>query len=593
MPGEFAFWYTLVVVVGMLAALAFEVAETALVMIAALLLLLFGGVISPGEAFRGFSNEGMLAVAFLFVVASALNATGVFSRMTFALFGRERGIPRTKLIRLLFPVAGVSAFINNTPLVAILIPAVRSWCRRHNFPASKLLIPLSYATILGGLCTLIGTSTNLVVHGLLIDHGYPGFSFFELGRVGVPMAVIGILAISLVLHRLLPKRKEAVQQLGEEAREFVIEAKVNVAYPEIGKSIQAAGLRHLKGLFLFQIEREGRVIAPVAPTETIQVDDRLFFTGIPETIVDLQKSKGLDVVKDAHFDLKNYDSNELKTYEVVISPASPIIGKIVRDSNFRSVYDAVILAIHRSGERVNRKIGDIRLQAGDTLLILAGSEFHAKWYHSSEFSLVSTSDEVPSRTRLQAGVAMVICLVMVAAVTLELVPMAVAAAAAALLLIVTRCLPLREALAGGDLRVLVSIAGALGVAKGIENAGVAEFVALGVVKASASFGTLAVIASLYVATLVITEIVSNNAAAAMMFPIALSASSHLGMAEMPFMYAITLGASAAFATPIGYQTNLMVQGPGGYKFLDYVKIGLPLDLIVGTVCVTMIYFLFF
>jgi len=590
---DFQFWYTLLIVLAMLGALAFEVAQTALILTAALLLLVFGGVIGPGEAFQGFSNEGMLTVGFLFVVASGLHATGVFSKMTYVLFGKERGNPRSKLIRVLFPVAGISAFINNTPLVAILIPAVRSWCRRLNFPSSKLLIPLSYATILGGLCTLIGTSTNLVIHGLLIDHGYPGFTFFELGRVGLPMAVVGILAVALVLHRFLPKRKEVAAQLGDEVREFVIEMKVNAAYPEIGNSVQSAGLRRLKGLFLFQIERDGKMIAPVTPTEKIHEGDRLFFTGIPETIVELQKSKGLDVVRDVHFDLKNYDSEELKTYEVVISPKSPLIDRTVRESNFRRVYDAVILALHRSGERVNRKIGDIRIRAGDTLLILASHEFHTKWYHSSDFSLVSTSEEVPSKTRIQATLAMVIGALMVLAATIEFVPMSVAAASAALLLVLTRCLPLREAFNGVDLGVMLSIACALGIARAVENSGVAEFVAHGLLGVSAQFGTLVIIAAIYGATLLITEIVSNNAAAAIMFPIGLSVAASLETGIMPFMYAITLGASAAFATPIGYQTNLMVQGPGGYKFLDYVKVGLPLDLIVGSVCVTMIHFLFF
>jgi len=590
---DFAFWYTIAVVLAMLACLVFDLAETAFVIAAAMFLLLFGGVITAEEAFRGFSNEGMLAVGFLFVAASALQATGVFSHLTQLLFGRERGYPRTKLIRFLFPVAGLSAFINNTPLVAILIPAVKSWCRRHNFPSSKLLLPMSYATLLGGVCTLIGTSTNLVVHGLLRDRGYPGFSLFELGRVGVPVAIAGILALSFVLHRLLPKRKEVIEQLGEEMREFVIEMKVNSSYPSIGKSIEAAGLRHLKGLFLFQVERNGETIAPVAPSEHIQVNDRLFFTGLPSLIVELQKSKGLDVVKDAVYDLKDYDSSEVKTYEVVVSNTSPLIDKTVRESNFRRTYDAVILAIHRSGERVNRKIGDIAMRAGDTLLILAGKDFYAKWYHSRDFSLVSTTEEVPSKRRSQAIVALAIVGAMIVAVTTEMLPMVVAAGCAGLLLVFSRCLTARDAFQAVEWGVLLSIACALSIAKALEKTGVAQFLATQIINVAEQHGELALIAAVYVSTVIITELVTNNAAAAIVVPIALSMASQLGQSHTPFIYAVTIGASAAFATPIGYQTNLMVQGPGGYRFLDYTKIGLPLHFVVGVTSILMIHYLFY
>jgi di/tricarboxylate transporter len=589
---DFLFWYTLLLVTGMFVCLAFEVAETAIVISATLMLLLFAGAVDTGEAFRGFANEGVLAVGFLFVVAAGLNAAGVFSGVGVLLFGKERGYPRAKLTRFLWPVAGLSAFVNNTPLVALLIPVVKSWCRQHNFPSSKLLIPLSFATVLGGLCTLIGTSTNLVVHGLLRERGYQGFSFFELGAVGVPMAVVGILSISLVFHRLLPKRKEVGERLGDEIREFVVEMKVNDLYPRVGKTIEEAGLRHLKGLFLFQIERDGYGIAPVSPEERINVGDRLFFTGVPSTIVELQKSKGLDIVKDARFDLKNYDSSELKTYEVVISSSSALIGRSVRESNFRRTFDAVILAIHRSGERVDRKIGDIQLRAGDTLLILAGQEFLQKWYHSREFSLVSASQEVPSKKRSQTVLAIVTTITMVLAVTLNLVPMVLASGAAAIFLILSRCLTLREAFAGIDLGVMVSIVGSLGIARAIENAGVAQFLATTFVSISAEHNVLLVLAVFYFSTVALTEIVTNNAAAATMFPIALAIAAQMGENYLPFVYATAMGASAGFATPIGYQTNLMVQGPGGYRFVDYLKIGIPLDIVVGVTSILMIQYLF-
>ncbi|MCZ6776666.1 MAG: SLC13 family permease, partial [Ignavibacteria bacterium] len=559
----------------------------------ALILFIFGGVITAGEAFHGFSNQGMLSVGFLYVVAYALQATGVLDTVTRALFGRDKGGLRVKLNRFLFPVAGLSAFLNNTPVVSMLVPAVKSWCRQRNVPSSKFLIPLSYAAILGGTCTLIGTSSNLVVHGFLLERGLGGFSFFELAVVGVPITIVGILALSFVLHRLLPNRKEAITELDENTRDFVIQMKVSEKYVEVGKSIEAAGLRHLQGLFLFQIERNGDVIAPVQPNEKVRVNDRLFFTGLPSTIVELQKHRGLDVIKDAHFDLKNYDSSELKTYEVVVSPSSPLVGKTVRKSNFRRIYDAVILAIHRSGERIDSKVGDIKFRAGDTLLILSHREFYDHWYHSRDFSLVSTSDEVPSKRRSQAVIALGITLAMVVSVALDLLPLVVAAGSAAILLILTRCISSLDAFSGVDWKILLVIASAFGIAKALENAGVAQYFATRIVSLSAPIGILALIASIYFATLIMREIVSNNAAAAIMFPVAVSIASQSTHDLMPFAYAVVIGASAGFATPIGYATNLMVFGPGGYRFKDYLKVGIPMDLIVGAVAVSIIYFHFF
>jgi di/tricarboxylate transporter len=309
---EFSFWYTILVVAVMTLALAFELAKTEVVVFTALLALTLAGIVTVPEAFKGFSNEGMLSVGFLFIVAAALQVTGVLDSMTRIFFGKDRGSVAGKLIRFSFPVAGISAFLNNTPLVAMLTPLVKSWCKRNNFSPSKFLIPLSYVTILGGTCTLVGTSTNLVVQGLLIDYNLPRLSFFDLGIVALPTAILGILFISLFLSRLLPDHRESVAELGESTREFVVALKVGPEYAEIGKSVEAAGLRHLQGLFLFQIERNGDIIAPLEPTEKIQLNDRLFFTGLPGTIVELQRQPGLHVVQDAELDLKNYDSSEIR-----------------------------------------------------------------------------------------------------------------------------------------------------------------------------------------------------------------------------------------------------------------------------------------
>ncbi len=572
--------------------LVFELLETELAVFSSLLLLIIGGGVSVNEAFAGFSNPGVLTVGFLYVVASSLHATGVIDKVSSHMFGNSGNSVPNKLKRILFPVAGLSAFLNNTPIIAMLIPAVKAWCRRNNFSSSKFLIPISFAAILGGTCTLIGTSTNLVIHGMLISRGYDGFSFFELALVGVPVTIFGILVISFYLHKFLPDRKEAIVELGEHTREFVVELKVNKNYPHIGSTVEEAGLRHLQGLFIFQIERNGSVLAPVQPTDRIQKGDRLFFNGVPETIVELQKYPGLDIVKDPHFDLKNYDSDEKKTFEVVISQSSPLVGKTVRESNFRAHYNAIILAIHRNGIRIDKKIGEIKLEVGDTLLILSDKDFHNRWYHSRDFYLISTTSQAPSKPKFQSTLTIIVALGMVAAATLGVVPIVIAAGTAAVILILSKCINIQEAFNKVEWKILLTIASAFGIAAAIENAGVAQLFASYIFDFSAASGMLGLIAAVYIMTSFYTEVITNNAGAALLFPIGLAVALQSGVDVMPLSYAVVFGASAGFATPIGYQTNLMVKGPGRYTFADYLRIGIPLKVLVGVPTVLLIYFIF-
>ena len=590
---DFHFIYTAVLLILLTLALVKEVFSPDLIIFSVLLLLVVGGVITVQEAFAGFSNHGMLTVGVLFVVAGALQKTGILNRVgNFLLGGHEQSIS-SKLLRFLFPVSFLSAFFNNTPIVAMLIPAIRFWTKKNNFSVSKFLIPLSYAAILGGMCTLIGTSTNLVVHGLMLENGFRGFSLFEFSKIGFPVAIIGLFVISFVGHRLLPDRKEPIVQLGEKTREFVIAMKVQENYQYLNSTIMQAGLRHLKGLFLFQIERKNETIAPVTPDEEIQLGDRLFFTGLPETIIDLQKTKGLSLLEGATIDLKNYDSDYLKTFEVVVSHNSPLIGKNVRESQFRSQYNAVIIAIHRSGERIQRKIGDVVLRAGDTLLILARHDFVEKWYHSNHFFLVSESVIVESKPKLYAPFSLIVLLLMIIAMTFKIVPMLVAVSLAAVILVATKCITTQEATKSVDWSVLLIIASAFGISKALLNSGVAEYLADKLVFMAGSLGIIGIIGVIYFVTSLYTEIITNNAAAALMFPIALAVANQTGMDSRPLFIAVALAASASFATPIGYQTNLMVYGPGGYKFKDFLLIGLPMNIFIGLLVIAFIYVFYF
>ncbi len=584
--------YTACILVAMLIILAKELTKPVVVVFGALLFLTFGGVISVDEAFVGFSNKGMITIGFLFVVSAALQISGLFERTITNLLGGMNRSRIDRYFRLMFPVAGLSAFLNNTPIVASLIPIIKNWSKRNNLPASKFLIPISYAAILGGTCTLIGTSTNLIIHGMLLEKGLQGMSFFEITKVGLPVAILTLFLLIIISHSLLPETKDVTVRLGESTREFVVEMKVGHEFPYIGKTIEEANLRHLQGLYLFQIHRGDQYLAPVSHDERIELGDRLFFTGLPETIYELQKMEGLHIIKDREFDLKNIDSDTLKTYEAVVSNHSPLIGQTVRDSNFRDRYNGVILAIHRSGSRVNKKVGDILFQPTDTLFILAKKGFDQKWYHSKDFALVSTSLNIYSKPKWKGNLALLLLLVMVVMAAFKFVPIILAAGATAVLMVLLGIINPQEARKAINWDVLLYIASSFGIAKALEKSGLAATIANVLVTQLDCFGNIGIITGLFFLTSLFTWVITNNAVAAIMFPVTLSIAQTLNQDIRPFMLTLAIGASTCFATPIGYQTNLMVYGPGGYNFKDFLRIGIPTTLFVGCIAITVIYFLY-
>ena len=588
----FSMYYTAIVIILMTIALVKEFYKPSLIIFCALIVLFLGDVISIDETISGFSNQGMLTVGVLFIVASALQSSATFGSTIEKVIGNnaDKGI----YFRLMLPVTFLSAFLNNTPIVASLIPVIKRWSKKNNLAASKFLIPLSYAAIFGGICTLIGTSTNLVVHGLLLDSGLEGFSFFEIGKVGLPVAIIGIIYFALGGHHLLPNRKDIMVQFGESTREFVIEMKVDYDYPHIGKSIEQANLRHLRGLYLFQIVRDGIEIAPVTPEEKIQINDVLFFTGLPETIYDLQRTPGLHVLKDTEFDLKNIDSDKYSTFEAVVSNSSPLLGATVRDNGFRTKYDAVILGIHRSGKRIQKKVGDIVLQPNDTLFLLAKNDFERKWYHSTDFSLVSSSVKEYSKPKNKGNFALLLMVMMIITVTTGLIKsMLIAAAITAVIMIIAKIISYGDAKNAIDFDVLIVIASAFGIGKAIANSGIADYIGTHLINSLGGFGVIGIIAGIFFITSLYTEIITNNAAAALIFPIALSTATHMNLDPRPFMITIAIAASSSFATPIGYQTNLMVYNPGGYRFSDFLKTGVIMNVLVGILVTIIVYYLYY
>lgn len=587
---SFDFYYTLILFVILTFLLIKEVLPPEISIFSVLLLLLIGNVITVKEAFSGFSNEGMLTIGLLFAISGALQSTGVLnSLINFILKGSRKNGIKGLLLRLLLPIAFLSAFLNNTPIVAMIISPLKRWSEQNNLSISKFLIPISYAAILGGMCTLIGTSTNLIVHGLMIENGYSGFGFFELSKIGIPIAIVGLGYLSSFAYKMLPQSKTVTSEIEQNSRDYVIELKVKNEYQFIGQTIENAGLRHLKGLYLFQIERENKIISPASPNEIIKLDDRLFFTGLPQTILELQKTPGLEIIEDLNFDLKNYDSERLKTFEVVISPSSPLINQRINKSNFREKYNAVIIAIHRNGERIREKIGNINLRVGDTLLLLSDKQFKNRWYNSKDFYLVSELTGVPSKPKWHAFFSATVFIVALALSFSGLVPLISAMGIAAVALVLSGTLSKENVILSIDWKVLLIIASSFGIAIAMEKSGVGGFFAEALMSVSQNFGMIGIIAGVYLTTAIYTNFITNNTAAVLMFPIAFSIALKLNVDIHPLAVAIALGASSSFATPISYQTNLMVYGPGNYKFRDFVNVGMPMQLVTFVIAVPLIY----
>lgn len=584
---SFNFYFTFVVLIVLTVVLVKDIVSAEIAVFGSLIIFLLAKIISVKEAFAGFSNPGVISIALLFIVAGGLKSAGLMNTLSGIMLGKNNSSLRFKLLRLMLPVTASSAFMNNTPIVAILLPSVKSWAEKNNLSPSKFLIPLSYAAILGGMITLIGTSTNLIVHGLLIQNGLKGFSFFEITPVGILVALFGIIYVAFLAPRWLPERIKSTSSM-ENAREFVMELKVTPDFAGVGKTVEEAGLRHLKGLFLFQIERNGEVITAVSSQEKIRIGDRLFFTGLPETIVELQKRPGLQLVKNVDFELKNYDSDKVKVFEAVISNTSPLIGKSVRDSQFRTIYGGVILAIHRNGERIEKKIGDIVLKSGDTLLVLAESLFYNKWYNSKDFYLIAGSSPVDSKPVKQAVIAVATLVGMILLVVFHLLELPVAAGLAAIILVVTKVISPRRAREFVDFKVLLVIASAFGIAQAISNSGMAEFLAKLLLYLKSYFGIVGLLAGLFYLTSFYNIIITSNATAALVFPVAITLANDVGLPVHPFALILTIAAAASFASPLSYQTNLMVYGPGGYRFRDYIKFGLPLQLAVGVIAIIVV-----
>ena len=574
---------TALIVALTLAALLFVQRAPDMVMIGGVVLLLAVGVITPDEALRGMSNEGMITVAALFVVAAAVERTGALAGLVDRALGRPTSLAAAQLRTMVAPGV-LSAFVNNTPVVALMVPVIRDWAKKNRLSVSKLLMPMNAAVVLGGLCSLIGTSTNVVVSGLVAGKRGQPLGMFDITWLGVPLFAAGLIYL-ITASKFLLKDRRPPMSTSDDPRRYTLEMVVEPGSPLAGRTIEAAGLRHLHGLFLMEIDRNGHVIAAVAPTERLQAGDRLVFVGVIDSVIELQKIRGLRPATDQVFKLDDPRSERVLV-EAVVSPSCPLVGRTIREGRFRSTYGAVVIAVARDGERLEMKIGNIVLQPGDTLLVEAGPNFLDRQRSNRHFYLVSeVTGSTPPRHD-KAWIACTVLAAMVLAAALELVPMVAAALVAACAVVALRCISSTEARRAIEWESLLLIAASFGLARAMEKTGLAEAVAHSMIAAAGDQPHL-VLAALYVVTLLFTELMSNNAAAVLTFPIAWQTAADLGVNPMPFIMAMTVAASCGFATPMGYQTNLMIYGPGGYKFSDYMRFGGPLNLLVMAITIAL------
>lgn len=588
-------WFALATVALVLFALARNLAGPDVILMGGAVLFVTLSAVSdrfpgPSQLAAMFGNEGVLTVAVLFVVAAGLTETGGMALVTERFLGRPRAVVDAQL-RLMAPVTLFSAFLNNTPVVAMFVPVVTEWSKKIGISPSKLFMPLSYAAVLGGACTLIGTSTNLVVQALLVearrlDPDVPLMRLFTLAPVGVPIALVGLVYIVVAGKRLLPDRRAFRAQVSD-ARQYTLEMVVRPGSPIDGQTIEAAGLRRLPGTYLTSIERGDETLVAVGPDQVLHGDDRLVFVGVVESVVDLQKVRGLVPATDQVFKIRAPRLNRLLV-EAVVSDTAPVVGRTIRDGQFRNRYDAAVIAVCRNGERLAGKIGDITLRPGDTLLLQAHPGFVSRHRNNPDFLLVSAVEGSRPVRHDRAWVALAIMGAMVVAASLEAITgvgvFGVALVAAALMGI-AGCLSAEQARRSIDLTILLAIVAALVIGRAIEQTGLASAVAGRMIGAFHVFGPWGVLAGLYLLTLVFTELVTNNAAAALAFPVAHATATALDVSLLPFAVVIAIAASAGFATPLGYQTHLMVYGPGGYRFSDFVRMGLPLDLVCAALAI--------
>lgn len=552
------------------------------------------GILTPKEILSGMANEQVAVIILLLLIGDIIRKTDIIDWLFSRVF-RNTNSYHGFLSKMTLSVAGFSAFLNNTPLVAIMIPYVHSWSKRNNIAPSKLLIPLSYAAILGGCATLIGTSTNLIVNGLVTDSsiipGLKPLNLFDFTIVGGPLIIVGFGYLYFFSDRLLPSKADAMSDFSLKSREYLVEAQIRSNSRIIGKTIEEAGLRNLKGLFIVEISRKLQRLSAVSPSVILREGDVLVFAGDTETIAEMINTDlGLVLTQVGMFTKRT----RTQVLEVVVSYNSALISKSVRQTGFRGKFDAAILAIHRNGERISGKIGDVKLKAGDVLLLLAGDDFDKRSTDTNEFYLIS---KVREFRNLEMYKSVTLIGGLIAAITVSALGYISLFMSLIILMIIIQFMKIaspKDIPKSIDYNLALIIVLSLAIGSAMIKTGMADIIAEFIISVFKPFGAIGLLFGIFLITNLLASYITNKAAAAIIFPISVTAAINLGLPTTPFILIVAFAAAANFITPIGYQTNLMVYGPGGYSFKDYMKIGLPLTgiYLLGTVSILYFYYIY-
>ncbi len=522
------------------------------------------------------TNTGLITLILLLIVSTSLDKTTFLKRIGRTILDKSYSVTYLRLFSLTF---FSSALLNNTAVVASLISTIK---QNQLHPASKLLIPLSYAAILGGTVTLIGTSTNLIVDSFLIEKGLKGFDFFDFTVFGLSAGIIcGVLLY--ILNPLLPKFAGNKSNYNS----YLLEADVEADSELVGKSIEENHLRNLPELFLIEIIRGNKLISPVTPDLVIEKNDKLIFTGNVKNIDNIGHIKGLTFF--AETDGLMHEN----LTEVIVSNRAPIIGKTLKQTGFRALFDAAVVAIRRDGESISGKIGELQLQAGDFLLLATGTDFQKRENISKNFFIVSEQKIMRKLTVLQESFTWFGFITVIALAALSILPLATGLLFFAALLVVTKISSIAEIKRNLPLNLIIVIVGALSLAKGLEHSGVLLMLTNALMPLLEHSSPIVALIIVYLLTLLLTEFVTNNAAAALMFPFAYGLVVSLNLPIMPFALAVAFAASASFISPYGYQTNLLVFSASNYKFKHFVKIGTPISMLYSTIVLTMLSWYYF
>lgn len=574
--------YVLLVVAFLVFALYKELFNPSLTFFIATIALLLAGVITPTELLKGLSNQQIIVIFLLVLVTAGIRA--IYGSELFSKLFNPNLSPKAFLFRMMVTVSSISAFLNNTPIVAFMIPYVKDWADRTGNSASKFLIPLSFATILGGMITVIGTSTNLVLNGLVQQYNLPLLEFKDFLFLGVIVTVVGWVYLYFIGFKLLPNNPNRIDALRQNLKEYIVETEVFSGSKLMGKSVQAAGLRNLQDVFLVEIIRDEKVISPVSPEMELEEGDFLFFSGNTQSIYNLIKEdNGLRIPKQESLER----DGQFHFVEAVIPASSDLIGVRIKDSDFRRKFNASIIAIHRNGKQISGKVGEMHLAGGDFLLLLAGEEqFNGEF--EKDLFFVSVPKKLATKTAPWLTWLGIGCFALLLTGVIGFLPLFTISLVILSVLVFLGVLNITEIKRQLDLGLLMVLVCSLAIGVALEKSGTASLIAGALIDIGKQLGPVAVLTSLFIVTIFLTALITNAAAVSIVFPIAMAMAEQMSLPYTPFFVAIAFAASGDFMTPIGYQTNLMVYGPGGYTFKDFLKVGTPLTILYVVICITFI-----